>query len=77
MDVRDGYHLWADAHAFFDSPLIHSAPDHTDPLGQQSSAWETRLAESHPERRPAARQRPVRGPDRQRPAVPAARHSRA
>ncbi|AWK09576.1 hypothetical protein DDQ41_12335 [Streptomyces spongiicola] len=48
MDVRDGYHLWADAHAFFDSPLIHSAPDHTDPLGQQSADWETRVAEDTP-----------------------------
>lgn len=48
MDIRDGYYLWADAHAFFDSPLISSTPDPGDPLGEQSAAWETRLAEGTP-----------------------------
>ncbi|MFJ9720848.1 hypothetical protein ACIRPQ_33765, partial [Streptomyces sp. NPDC101213] len=48
MDFFDAYHLWADAHAFFDSTLIPSPSDHTDPLATQTAGWERRLAEETP-----------------------------
>lgn len=48
MDTHDGYHLWADAHAFFDSPLIPGTSHHANSLGQQSAAWESRLEEDTP-----------------------------
>ncbi|MFB7900666.1 hypothetical protein ACFC1B_30680, partial [Streptomyces xiamenensis] len=48
MDFLDAYHLWADAHAFFDSTLIPSPSDHTDPLATQTAGWERRLAEETP-----------------------------
>jgi hypothetical protein len=48
METLDGYHLWADAHAFFDTPLIPGTNDRADALGQQSAAWESRLAEDTP-----------------------------
>nr|WP_242335230.1 hypothetical protein [Streptomyces formicae] len=46
MDFLDTYHLWADAHAFFDSALL--AGESTDPLAEQTTAWDTRLAEATP-----------------------------
>jgi len=48
MDFLDAYHLWADAHAFFDSALIPSASDHTVPLVAKTAAWDRRLAEDTP-----------------------------
>lgn len=46
MGTRDGYHHWADAHAFYDSPLIVGASAQADLLGQQTAAWERRLEET-------------------------------
>jgi hypothetical protein len=49
VDFLDSYHLWADAHAFFDSPdLLSTHPQSADPLLQQTTAWEQRLAETTP-----------------------------
>lgn len=48
MDFLDAYQQWADAHAFFDTSLVPSPSDHTDPLAQQAAAWETRLVEETP-----------------------------
>lgn len=48
MDFLDAYHLWADAHAFFDSTLIPSPTDRTDPLATQAAGWDRRLAEETP-----------------------------
>lgn len=48
MDFRDAYHLWADAHAFFDSALMPNVTDHAAPLGAQTAAWDRRLAEDTP-----------------------------
>lgn len=44
MDFLDAYHLWADAHAFYDTTLIPSPADTNAPLAQQSAAWDERLA---------------------------------
>ncbi|AJE87513.1 hypothetical protein SLNWT_7137 [Streptomyces albus] len=43
MGTHDGYHLWADAHAFYDSPLIPATTHHADLLTGQTAAWEQRL----------------------------------
>lgn len=48
MDFLDAYHLWADAHAFFDSTLARGPAGHTDTLADQAVAWDTRLAEETP-----------------------------
>ena len=49
MDFLDSYHLWADAHAFFDSSnLIATNTQATDLLLQQTGAWDQRLAEATP-----------------------------
>ncbi|MFI1964037.1 hypothetical protein ACH429_07855 [Streptomyces pathocidini] len=48
MDFLDAYHLWADAHAFFDSTLIPGPADANDPLASQTAAWDQRLAEETP-----------------------------
>lgn len=44
MDFLDAYHLWADAHAFYDTTLIPSPADTNDPLSRQSATWDERLA---------------------------------
>ncbi|MDT0411012.1 MULTISPECIES: hypothetical protein [Streptomyces] len=48
MDFLDAYHLWADAHAFFDSALVPRPAAHADPLAVQAARWESRLAEETP-----------------------------
>ncbi|MFD7547537.1 hypothetical protein [Streptomyces sp. NPDC059816] len=48
MDFLDAYHLWADAHAFFDSALVPSSAHISDPLAAQADAWDKRLAEQTP-----------------------------
>lgn len=48
MDFLDAYHLWADAHVFFDASLIPSPADPSDPLTKQSAARDKRLAEQTP-----------------------------
>lgn len=46
MDFLDTYHLWADAHAFFDAAPL--PVENTDPLAEQTASWDTRLAETTP-----------------------------
>ncbi|MGW1194448.1 hypothetical protein ACWD4B_01115 [Streptomyces sp. NPDC002536] len=46
MDTLDSYHLWADAHAFFDTPVIPPAADADDPLAEQTASWHERLAQA-------------------------------
>lgn len=48
VDFLDAYHLWADAHAFFDSTPIPSPADPGHPLAAQTAAWDQRLAEQTP-----------------------------
>ncbi|MFB7253172.1 hypothetical protein [Streptomyces nojiriensis] len=48
MDFLDAYQQWADAHAFFDTTLIPSPVDSQDPLSEQTTAWENRLAAETP-----------------------------
>ncbi|WP_184578798.1 hypothetical protein [Streptomyces zagrosensis] len=48
MDFLDSYHLWADAHAFYDSTLIPGSAGLNDPLAAQTVAWDQRLAEETP-----------------------------
>ncbi|MGP3951830.1 hypothetical protein [Streptomyces sp. 7N604] len=48
MDFLDAYQQWADAHAFFDTTLIPSPAEDTEPLAEQAAAWETRLADETP-----------------------------
>lgn len=48
MDFLDTYHLWADAHAFFEATIIPSPAVSADPLAEQTAGWEIRLAEQTP-----------------------------
>lgn len=49
MDLLDTYEEWADAHVFFDTPLIPSPARHLgDPLAERTEAWEQRLTEDTP-----------------------------
>ncbi len=48
MDTHDAYHLWADAHAFYDTPLLPDTRDQAGPLAEQSARWEQRLADETP-----------------------------
>jgi hypothetical protein len=48
VDFLDAYHLWADAHCFFDSALIPGSSDRAGPLAVQTADWERRLAEETP-----------------------------
>lgn len=47
MDFLDSYHLWADAHAFFDDPFP-SRSGTTNALAAQSAAWTERLTHDAP-----------------------------
>ncbi len=47
MDFLDSYHLWADAHAFFDDPFPGKTST-TNPLAAQSAAWWERLTHHAP-----------------------------
>ncbi|MFE4175083.1 hypothetical protein ACFRR7_24055 [Streptomyces sp. NPDC056909] len=48
MDFLDTYHLWADAHAFFEARIIPGPAGTGDPLAEQTSAWDTRLSQETP-----------------------------
>lgn len=48
MDFLDAYHLWADAHEFYEASIIPNSAEATDSLADQTAAWETRLAEDTP-----------------------------
>ncbi|WP_101258708.1 hypothetical protein [Streptomyces barkulensis] len=48
MDFLDTYHLWADAHAFYDSTPVPGPDRHRDPLAAREAAWQTRLLEETP-----------------------------
>lgn len=48
MDFLDAYHLWADAHEFYEASIIPNLAEATDPLAEQAAAWEARLAEETP-----------------------------
>jgi hypothetical protein len=43
MDFLDSYHLWADAHRFYESPLLPQQTREPDPLAALSDSWEARL----------------------------------
>ncbi|MGW6736277.1 hypothetical protein [Streptomyces sp. NPDC055013] len=48
MDFLDAYHLWADAHEFYEASIVPNPAEATDPLAEQTAAWEARLAEETP-----------------------------
>lgn len=43
MDFLDSYHLWADAHHFYESPYLPSQHDDANPLAALTDAWDARL----------------------------------
>ncbi|MDT0379401.1 hypothetical protein RM572_11540 [Streptomyces sp. DSM 42041] len=48
MDFLDSYHLWADAHAFYESTLVPGPDPHGDHLSAKDAAWQSRLLEETP-----------------------------
>jgi hypothetical protein len=43
MDFLDTYHLWADAHHFYESPYLPNQRGDIDPLADLTDAWDARL----------------------------------
>ncbi|MCE7080111.1 hypothetical protein [Streptomyces sp. ST2-7A] len=46
MDFLDSYHLWADAHHFYESPRLPGPRSDAGPLAELGDAWDSRLEET-------------------------------